>query len=89
MQSLNKSLGFYDLFIIRDDGTVLYTVEKESDFGTNLRTGPFHDSGLAQLFNKALGSAGTVLLQDFPHTRLQMVNQRHLLDNPFSLISKG
>lgn len=65
LQSLNKSLGFYDLFIIRDDGTVLYTVEKESDFGTNLRTGPFHDSGLAQLFNKALGSAGTVLLQDF------------------------
>lgn len=65
LQSLNKSLGFYDLFIISDDGTVLYTVAKESDFGTNLRTGPFHDSGLAQLFNKALGSAGTVLLQDF------------------------
>lgn len=42
LQSLNKSLGFYDLFIIRDDGTVLYTVEKESDFGTNLRTGPLY-----------------------------------------------
>ncbi|MCS6175556.1 methyl-accepting chemotaxis protein [Shewanella baltica] len=65
LKSLNKSLGFYDLFIIRDDGTVYYTAAKESDFGTNLRTGPYHDSGLAQLFNKALGSTGTVLLQDF------------------------
>lgn len=65
LKSLNKLLGFYDLFIISDDGTVFYTVAKEPDYGTNLRTGPYRSSGLAQLFDKTLTSSGTVFLQDF------------------------
>ncbi|UXM82319.1 hypothetical protein N7V09_01110 [Shewanella seohaensis] len=65
LKSLNKLLGFYDLFIISDDGTVFYTVAKEPDYGTNLRTGPYRSSGLAQLFDKALATSDTVFLQDF------------------------
>ncbi|PIW61717.1 methyl-accepting chemotaxis protein [Shewanella sp. CG12_big_fil_rev_8_21_14_0_65_47_15] len=65
LKSLNKLLGFYDLFIIKDDGSVFYTVAKEPDYGTNLRTGPYRTSGLAQLFERALASSEAVLLQDF------------------------
>lgn len=65
LKSLNKLLGFYDLFIIKDDGSVFYTVAKEADYGTNLRTGPYRTSGLAQLFDRALASSEAVLLQDF------------------------
>lgn len=65
LKSLNKLLGFYDLFIIRDDGSVFYSVAKEPDYGTNLRTGPYRTSGLAQLFERALASSEAVLLQDF------------------------
>ncbi|MEC4090020.1 methyl-accepting chemotaxis protein [Pseudoalteromonas rubra] len=46
--------GFYDLFIIDTDGFVGYTVAQESDYKTNLRSGPYRDSGLAQLFRNAL-----------------------------------
>ncbi|TMP38917.1 methyl-accepting chemotaxis protein [Pseudoalteromonas rubra] len=48
--------GFYDLFIIETNGFISYTVAKESDYQTNLRTGPYRDSGLAQLFRNALNS---------------------------------
>ncbi|KNC69076.1 methyl-accepting chemotaxis protein [Pseudoalteromonas ardens] len=46
--------GFYDLFIIDTDGFIGYTVAQESDYETNLRSGPYRDSGLAQLFRNTL-----------------------------------
>ena len=64
-KEMNRSLGFYDLFIIHEDGTVIYTAAKEADLGTNLVSGPYQTSGLAQLYRKALGSPETVMLQDF------------------------
>jgi methyl-accepting chemotaxis protein len=50
-------LGLYDIFLIRTDGTVIYTVEKESDFGTNLISGPHRDTGLGKAFRAALRDA--------------------------------
>ncbi|HIK44365.1 MAG TPA: HAMP domain-containing protein [Leptolyngbyaceae cyanobacterium M65_K2018_010] len=42
---------YYDIFLIDiDTGVVLYSVTKEIDFGTNLKTGPFSDSGLARAY---------------------------------------
>lgn len=64
-KEMNRSLGFYDLFIIHEDGTVFYTAAKEADLGTNLVNGPYQSSGLAQLYRKALGSPEMVILQDF------------------------
>lgn len=46
--------GYYDFFLIDREGNVAYTVEKEDDFGTNLLTGPYRDSGLAEVFRRAL-----------------------------------
>jgi methyl-accepting chemotaxis protein len=44
---------FYDLFLFDRAGNVIYTVFKEADFATNVRTGEFADSGLGQVFAAA------------------------------------
>ena len=51
-----KAQGYYDIFLIDADGNVVYTVQKERDFGTNLITGPYKDTGLAQVFRKVIAS---------------------------------
>lgn len=59
--------GYYDFFLITPEGDVLYTVEKESDYRTNLNTGPWRDTGLADVFRRALAAAnqGQVVFSDF------------------------
>ncbi len=48
-----KEYNYYDLFLIDEkDGHVVYTVKKESDFGTNLDTGSLKDSGLGEVYKK-------------------------------------
>jgi hypothetical protein len=44
--------GYYDFFLISPDGDVLYSVEKEADFATNLASGPWRETGLAEAFAK-------------------------------------
>ncbi len=41
---------FYDLFLISPSGDVVFTVIREDDFGTNLKTGPYKGSELAKVF---------------------------------------
>lgn len=45
--------GYYDFFLIGANGDVMYTVEKEADFGSNLETGEWKDSALAQVYAQA------------------------------------
>jgi methyl-accepting chemotaxis protein len=49
----------YDLFLINPAGDVIYTVEKEPDFATNLRSGPWKSSGLARAFEGAMANAAS------------------------------
>lgn len=44
-----KHFGYYDMFLIDPQGTVVYTVYKETDFTTNFTTGPYNESNLARL----------------------------------------
>ncbi len=46
--------GYYDIFIIGINGQVLYTVNKESDYGKNLSNSYLKNSGLGQVYKKAL-----------------------------------
>jgi hypothetical protein len=46
--------GYYDFFLISPTGNIHYSVEKEDEFGTNLHTGKHKDSGLAEVFKRAL-----------------------------------
>ena len=50
-----ETFGLYDIFIIDiESGNVIYTVFKELDFATSLKTGPYKDTGLAKAYKKAL-----------------------------------
>ena len=44
---------YHDLFLISPEGDVVYTATKGDDFGTNLITGLYKDSELAQVFKRA------------------------------------
>lgn len=52
--------GFYDIFLIDTQGNVVYSVQKQSELGTNLMAGEFKDSGLGQVFQRA--QTGTSLV---------------------------
>jgi serine phosphatase RsbU (regulator of sigma subunit)/anti-sigma regulatory factor (Ser/Thr protein kinase) len=51
----------YDIFLIDRDGTIVYSVFKEIDVGTNLETGPLRLSGLADAFRGAQGDTFGVI----------------------------
>jgi hypothetical protein len=58
--------GYYDFFLIGPEGDVYYTVEKERDFATNLETGEWSNSGLAEVFTRAKRERkeGTIAVSD-------------------------
>ena len=58
--------GLYDVFLINADGDVIYSVFKEKDFATNVKTGAYKNSGLARVYNKAISAKeGSVVFDDF------------------------
>ncbi|CCH49949.1 response regulator [Pseudodesulfovibrio piezophilus] len=60
-----KEYGYYDLYLMdADDGHVLYSVLREEDIGTNLVTGPFKNSRLAEMWRKVV-STGRETVVDF------------------------
>jgi methyl-accepting chemotaxis protein len=62
-----EKFGYYDIFLVDNRGNVVYSVYKELDFATNLKSGPFADSGLANAFNAAmqLNQANEFVLLDY------------------------
>ncbi|UWQ39484.1 methyl-accepting chemotaxis protein (plasmid) [Leisingera aquaemixtae] len=62
---LIDSKGYYDAFLINLAGDIVYSVFKENDFGTNMMSGPFKDSGLGKVYREALeGSRSEVFFAD-------------------------
>jgi len=53
LTSFKETSGYYDLFLISHSGDVVFTLNKEADFGTNLETGIFRDSELSKVFDRA------------------------------------
>jgi methyl-accepting chemotaxis protein len=53
-RDLLSTFGYYDLFLVDRTGEIVYSVYKETDFGTNLLTGPFKNSGLADAVRASL-----------------------------------
>ena len=45
---------YYDLFLISTQGAIIYSQTHESDFATNLFTGPYRDTGLGKVTRYAL-----------------------------------
>lgn len=65
LTNISRGSGFYDLFLIAPDGQIVYTVERESDYNTNLKTGPYAQSGLADAFRRAIATPGQIVFEDF------------------------
>jgi methyl-accepting chemotaxis protein len=59
--------GYYDLFLIDLDGNIIYTVEKEQDYATNLARGAYSRSGLGDVFRRVTAAEHehTVVFSDF------------------------
>jgi methyl-accepting chemotaxis protein len=54
-----ENLGFYDVFLVDGaTGNVVYTTFKELDFATNLKTGPYAGTKLAEAYNKVANASG-------------------------------
>lgn len=63
-----ERFGLYDLFLIEpENGTILYTVFKETDFGTSLFSGPYRDSAFARTAQRMAKEGGRdpFLIADF------------------------
>ncbi len=56
-----ESAQNYDLFLISPEGDIVFAVTREADFGTNLYSGPYKDSQLAESFGVANTLFGTAL----------------------------
>lgn len=71
-KSFMRHHGYYDVFYFNLKGDLVYSVEKETDFGLNFDTngGPFADTGLGEVFRKARDMMpGTSAFYDFaPYT---------------------
>ncbi|WP_243837015.1 methyl-accepting chemotaxis protein [Psychromonas algicola] len=59
-----ETIGYYDFFLIDQQGMIFYSAFKESDYQTNLLTGAFKTSNLADLF-KAVVNKGSFAMSDF------------------------
>ncbi len=65
-RDLQQAREYYDVFLINPNGEIIYSVYKESDFATNLLTGEWADSALADAFRGAKAAkAGHSFLVDF------------------------
>jgi len=60
-----QEFGYYDIFFVNTDGDIVYSVFKELDYGTNLKQGPYADTGFAEVANAADELAhGEIALSD-------------------------
>lgn len=62
-----EKFGFYDIFLVdADSGHIVYSVFKELDYATSLKSGPYANSGIAKAFKAANRmNAGQAHLEDF------------------------
>lgn len=51
-----EAKGYYDIFLINTAGDVVYTYFKERDFATNMQTGKWKDTDIANAFRKAINA---------------------------------
>lgn len=60
-----RNFGYYDIFIAdAETGDIIYSVYKELDYSTSLKTGPYAKTSIGEAFQKALAlndTNGTVL----------------------------
>ncbi len=51
---LSKAFGYYDMFLINTQGDIVFTIQREDDFNTNLINGDYKDTELARIFKQVI-----------------------------------
>lgn len=80
-----QNYGLYDFFLVdAQTGFVVYTYFKELDYGTNLRNGPWAQTGLGQAFSKAASAkaADEVFITDYAPYRPSYDDQASFVSTP-------
>ncbi len=54
LEFFGNSARFTDIYLITDDGEIIFSLQRKPDFATNLFDGPFAESPLSDSFNLAL-----------------------------------
>lgn len=71
LRGIHDRFGYHDIFLIEPaEARIVYSVMKEPDFGTSLRTGPYRDSAFAReavAMIEAKGAGGTLLVDFSPY----------------------
>ncbi|OED34401.1 hypothetical protein AB833_32190 [Chromatiales bacterium (ex Bugula neritina AB1)] len=77
LSEFSSAYGFDDLLIADSaSGNVVYSVRKELDYATSLKTGPYSDSGIAEAFENAISlPAGRAYQTGIDHRYLPSYNQ--------------
>ena len=64
--SFLTNFSLYDIFMVDLKGNIVYTVFKEKDYATNLKTGIYSDTGIANVYKNALNlTKGEIAFDDF------------------------
>jgi len=67
-KSFLEKYGYYDIFLVEpENGFIVYSVFKELDYGTSLKTGPYSKTNIADVFKRALALKDTdgAVIADF------------------------
>jgi two-component system NtrC family sensor kinase len=59
LAELATGYDYYDMLFINPAGEVIFSLKKEVDFNTNLRTGPYRDTVLGQGFQQSMALLNT------------------------------
>lgn len=68
LERVAQTVGFYDINLMDvETGDVVYTVAKETDFGSNMYNGAFTQSGFARVVHRALDprNGGKAVIEDY------------------------
>ncbi len=60
-----RSRDYYDIFLTNKNGDLVYSVFKELDYATNMNTGQWRDSDLANAFRAAINNPNEMHFFDF------------------------
>ncbi len=66
-RTLFESVGYYDLLLTDIAGNVVFSIRHEPDFGSNLNTGPYRNSALADAHREAVALLDMQITQAHPY----------------------
>ncbi|WP_111980011.1 methyl-accepting chemotaxis protein [Algibacillus agarilyticus] len=84
------NFGYYDIFIVDSaSGDIVYSVFKELDYATNLISGPYAKTGIAEAFKKAKNlSHNQTYISDFKHYLPSYNGEASFIASPIEIEGK-